>query len=40
MQLAVGGLQSSAAEIDAWIKRRDSSGKGAVSFEDFAKHYN
>ena len=40
MQLAVGGLQSSAAEIDAWIKRRDSSGRGAVSFEDFAKHYN
>ena len=40
MQLAVGGLQSSAAEIDAWIKRRDSSGKGAVSFEDFVQHYN
>ena len=40
MLLAVGGLQNSGKGIDAWIARRDSSGSGRVSFEDFAKHYN
>jgi len=40
MKLAVGGIQCSDAEIEAWLRKRDSSGKGAVSFEDFIKHYN
>jgi len=40
MKLAVGGIQCSDAEIESWLRKRDSTGQGKVSFEDFIKHYN
>jgi Ca2+-binding EF-hand superfamily protein len=39
MRLAVSDQQCSDAQIEKWIQRRDSTGRGAVSFEDFIKHY-
>jgi Ca2+-binding EF-hand superfamily protein len=40
MKLATSGQNCSMDEIASWIKKRDLSGVGAVSFEDFVKHYN
>ena len=33
------GRHCTAHELLSWVRRRDSSGVGAVSFNDFASHY-
>ena len=30
---------SSRADLEAWVRKRDSKGIGAVDFEDFSEHY-
>lgn len=36
---AAQGRQCSRQDLETWLAKRDLSGRGAVSFEDFAKHY-
>ena len=33
------GKQSTEAELREWVRRRDSTGRNAVSFLDFSEHY-
>ena len=33
------GRESSTADLMAWVRKRDSSGRGAVCLKDFSDHY-
>ena len=33
------GRESSISDLIAWVRKRDSSGRGAVSLRDFSDHY-
>jgi Ca2+-binding EF-hand superfamily protein len=33
------GRETSTADILDWVRKRDTTGSGAVSFEDFSDHY-
>jgi Ca2+-binding EF-hand superfamily protein len=39
LRIALAEQQPSEAQIASWIQRRDVKGSGAVSFEDFVRHY-